>query len=224
MICSHSPDVSAGSEFDAVMHLQAALKFPHIKQKDPFCRAPSFMLDRMQDPDNFEDFRHATTATEWSKTVEKPLGTARVCDTGKLADPVFDHFLNRHGSWRVAMRPMHLLLVLCFPRVATARCRSLASLRTKDEVATLALAASATYTSAVAKSHCPWTITDAFPHIWLSDQANEALLIHGHRCSIRASRGMSITNCTRRLSDLNSQIEAFLVFAVSTPSLRRIIF
>ena len=24
-----------------------------------FCRAPSFMLDRMQDPDNFEDFRHA---------------------------------------------------------------------------------------------------------------------------------------------------------------------
>ena len=35
MICSHSPDVSAGSEFDAVMHLQAALKFPHIKQEDP---------------------------------------------------------------------------------------------------------------------------------------------------------------------------------------------
>ena len=24
-----------------------------------FCRAPSFMLDRMQDPDNLEDFRHA---------------------------------------------------------------------------------------------------------------------------------------------------------------------
>ena len=35
MICSHSPDVLAGSEFDAVMHLQAALKFPHIKQEDP---------------------------------------------------------------------------------------------------------------------------------------------------------------------------------------------
>jgi len=65
-----------------------------------FCRAPSFMLDRMQDPDNFEDFRHATTATEWSKTVEKPLGTARVCDTVKLADPAFDHFLNRHRRER----------------------------------------------------------------------------------------------------------------------------